>query len=269
VSAAVSDGKGGGAFVTISGAAEARRTWPARVYLEYPVDSFDGYSVEVTPDLAPAGARFGAVWTQPCGAGIYNDIPGDGGVPSAGAFAFCWDSRAEASTVLDQADTTCRPIVDSYGGRGTQCSKPYAWSVGEAYKFDLETLHPVAGHTDYAFYVTPVATGVRTKIVEFRFGSADRPSAAFSYLQEGVTGASCLQTTRQAARFRNVEKLDGDVASDVLSATFTRDYDVSTNSICANYAYGASEGAFFLSTGSDRVGPPLPPGWPSPVIALR
>src|SRR5262249_27107811 len=152
--------------------------------------------------------------------------------------------------------------------RGTQCGKPYPWNVGEAYRFDLETHHTVAGHTDYAFYVTPVSTSVRTKIVEFRFAGADRPSAAFSYLQDDASGASCLQTGRHAARFRNVKKIDGDIASDVMTATFTRDYDASANSICANYAYGVSGDSFFLSTGADRVGPPLPPFWPSPVIAL-
>jgi hypothetical protein len=268
VTAAVTDGKGGGASVTITGTTEARRTRPARVYVEYPVDAFDDYSVEVVPDLAPPDARFGALWTQPCGVGIYDDAPGDGGAPTPRAFAFCWDSQVEASTVLDLAGSTCEPIGAASGLRGTQCEQAYAWKTGEAYRFDLETRHTVAGHTDYAFFVTPVATNVRTKVVEFRFASAARPSAAFSYLQDDVSGATCLQTAQHAARFRHVKKIDGTVSSDVVTATFTRDYSASANTICANYAYGVADDAFYLSTGADRVGPPFPPGWPAPVIQL-
>jgi hypothetical protein len=268
VSVAVMDGQGGGSTVTIAGSTEPRRTRATRVYLEYPADAFDSYSVEVIPDLAPADARFGAVWTQSCGVGIDIDASGDGGAPTPRAFAFCWDSQAGATTVLDAAGGSCSPIADPGGARGTSCAQPYAWSLGQAYRFDLETSHVVAGHTDYAFYVTPVATGVRTRVVALRFAGEDQPRAAFSYLQDDAMGATCLETGQHAARFRNVKKIDGGVTSDVRTATFTRDYDVNANVICANYAYGISDDAFFLSTGAERVGPPLAPGSPPPTLNL-
>jgi hypothetical protein len=268
VSAAVTDGKGGGASVVIAGSTEPRRTRPSRVYLEYPVDAFDGYGVEMIPDLAPADARFGAVWTQGCGVGIDNDLQGDAGAPTSRAFAFCWDAQAEPTTVLDAAGATCGPIGDANGTHGTLCAQPFAWKIGEAYRFDLETSHVIAGHTDYAFYVTPVVTGARTKVVGLRFGSGDRPRAAFSYLQDDANGPTCLQSGQHAARFRNVTKIDGDVTSDVRTATFTRDYDPTANVICANYAYGVADDAFFLSTGAERVGPPFPPGAPPPTVTL-
>jgi hypothetical protein len=268
VRAAVTDGKGGGASVIIAGSTEATPTSAARVYVEYPADPFDGYSVEVVPQLAPVDARFGALWTLACGAGIDIASSSDGGPPASRAFAFCWDSNSVKTTILDVGVSSCHPISDPSGVRGTWCSQPYPWKVGDPYRFDLETQQVLTGYTDYAFYVTAVTTGERAKLVEFRFASADRPSAASSYLQPDAIGASCLEAARQSALFRNVKRIDANVASAIGTATFARDYDPSDNAICANYAYGTSEGAFFLSTGGDRVGPPYPPGWPAPVIAL-
>jgi hypothetical protein len=267
VRASVLDGDGGGASVVIAGTAEPRRTRPTRVYLQYPVDAFDEYSVVVIPDLVPPGSSIGALWTVPCGAGLSIDAPADGGAPTPRAFAFCWDATTEPSSVLDASGSSCRAIASDTGLRGTQCAQPFAWKVGSPYRIELETRHVVAGHTDYVFYVGTGAAD-RTKLVELRFAGADRPSAAFSYLQSDAAASSCLDTERLSARFRDVTQIDASVPSDVRSASFTRDYDVADNEICANYAYGVSDGAFMLSTGSDVVGPPRPPGWPAPSIVL-
>jgi hypothetical protein len=265
--AAVADGRGGGASVTMSAAAEPRRTRATRVYLEYPVDAFDAYSIEVIPEVASAGSAIGALWTRSCGAGLSSDFEADGGVPTPRAFAFCWDSNTEATSVIDASGSSCGAIASDNGTRGTQCAQPFAWKLGAPYRFDLETRHTIAGHTDYVFYVGTDGAD-RTKLVELRFGSDDRPSAAFSYLQKDPAAPSCLETERLSALFRKVTQIDADVAADVRAATFTRDYDVAANVICANYFYGVSQGAFMLSTGSDLVGPPRPPGWPAPSITL-
>ncbi len=264
----VSDGKGGGASMIMSGTTEPRGSRATRVYLQYPVDAFDAYSVEVIPEPAPQESTFGALWTLPCGAGLTSDPSGDGGPPVLRAFAFCWDSDMEATAVLDPSGSSCHPIGTAGTLQGTWCSQLYPWKAGEPYRIDLETRHALAGHTDYVFYVTTVASGERTKLVELRFGGGDRPSAAFSYLQGDAIAASCLETEQLSALFRNVTQIDNGLSTNLRAATFTRDYDAESNVICANYDYGTSDGAFLLSTGGMRVGPPRPPGWPAPTITL-
>ena len=265
--AAVMGADAGEVSITINGTAEPKRTSPARVYVQYASQTFDAFSVEVVPQVAGIDANVGALWTSSCGMGMSTDASSDGGPPTTLAFAFCWNSNADPTTVFDLATSTCGEIPGSPGS-GTYCTRPYAWKVADAYRFDLETRHVVAGHTDYAFYVASVATGERVKLVELRYGGGGRPSAAYSYLQNEDFAPSCLETELESALFRNVEKTDGDVTTAIGSATFTRDYDAMQNEICANYTYGVVDRAFFISTGADRVGPPRPPGWPAPILTL-
>lgn len=267
VTASVTDDKGGVTRVPIAGTVQARRTNPTRVYLQYPVDAYDGFNVEVVPQSAPADSSFAAIWTSQCGAGLDNVSANDGGQPSR-AFAFCWNANAEPTAVVDRAMSSCTAITSTNGQSGTFCSLNFAWQTGSAYRFELATRQPVAGHTDYAFYVTSIKTAERIKVTEFRYASGRLPNAASSYLQNDAPAASCLQTGQTAGLFREVHQIEADIASAVGSATFARDYDVDRDVICANYSYGTSGRAFSLSTGGMEVGTPRPPGWPAPVIVL-
>jgi len=265
VTAKVALTDGGDNSVVMLGTTQALRTTAERVYIQYPVDPFDAYSVEVTPLLAPAAGFFGALLTSNCGAGLYISASNDAGAPEPRAFAYCWDSDSDVTTVIDAATTTCGPILRT---TGTYCTRAYSWKTNAIYRFDLETNQRISLHTDFAFFVTDSTTNERTKLVELRFGSADRPSAAYSYLQDNAFADSCLAAAQHATLFGHVTKTDRGVASEVKTATFTRDFDPSVNDICANYAYGVASGQFFLSTGADRVGPPRLPGSSAPVIVL-
>jgi hypothetical protein len=253
---------GGTVSTTLSGSTEARRATPARVYLDYAVESFDGFTVEVAPVSSPPDAIIGALWTAQCGANFWSD-PTDGGVSQTSVNAFCWNSDRDKATTVDAATSSCAD-----DGDGMFCTRPYAWKLGASYRFELQTKRIVAAHIDYAFFITDVATGERAKLAELRYGGGNRPSSAYSYLRGYTAGSSCLSAGQVSARFGHVKKVDGDTVTDVKTASLSNDFDVGNDRICANYFFGATQDAFLLSTGGETVGPPLAPGDPAPTITL-
>ena len=263
VQANVITADGGAVSTTLSGVAEAKRTESLRIYLDYAVDAYDSFSVEVVPVFVPSDSSLGVLWTPECGVSFANDFSADGGVFQPSVNAFCWDSNRDSATIVDAATSSC-----AFDGSGMYCSRPYAWKLGGTYRIDLSTKRTVTAHTDYAFFVTDVATGVETKLTELRYGGGNRPSSAYSYLKGFKDAPSCLFTAPVAARFGHVKKVDGATAADVKTASLSTAFDVDKERICANYTFGASENAFLLSTGGETVGPPVVPGGQAPTITL-
>ena len=285
-----------GPRATDAAATVATRPATVRLWFELPATS-NRMRVVLSASTYPHHAFYSAMNIDGFFAGLQNTSELDAltdDVPDADhvLIASIWNLAAGDAQQLYGIDgLECGPHYQDLGG--IRCTLGGAWQPETDYVFELErttlamgesgpdyaalgyVTEPcasAAGCTDYTlFFGTPDAVDELTRVVAYRYQSAELATGFGSFIQpylELPAQNSCLLTPQYAASF--LPFVEGTTGFEpVLNADFSAAYLSWHNEVCANYAATPDRNGFQLVTGGSRpLGRPEIPGEPARQLTL-